>query len=84
MRLPPRVLATVVGAFSAFLGKAALAAAVIVNVEPIEGPPGTVVTVAGSGFAPGASVKLNAVQVSIDSLSATQITFAVPEGATSG
>ena len=54
---------------------------------PLTGPVGTSVTLTGLNFfpqPPDTLVKLNGLAVTLTSLTATQLTFTVPAGATTG
>jgi hypothetical protein len=51
---------------------------------PTTGPPGTTVTINGSGFTGTSSVTFNGTAASFTSVSDTQVTAVVPSGATSG
>lgn len=60
---------------------------VLVGLTPLTGPAGTVVTLTGLNFFPQAAntlVTLNGLAVTLTSVTATQLTFTVPTGATSG
>lgn len=56
----------------------------ITSFSPVSGPVGTAVTVSGTSLTGATQLSFNGTAASIQSLSATQITTAVPSGATSG
>src|SRR5437870_875886 len=70
--------ATVTRGFTVSVGPA------ISTVEPASGPIGTLVTITGTSFEPGATVTFNGLAAVIRTLSATTITTTVPVGATTG
>jgi RHS repeat-associated protein len=64
-----------------------VAAPVITSFTPTAGGTGTVVTITGQNFDPdpsGDQVRLNGVAVALSAASATQLTFTVPSGASTG
>ncbi|MDZ7714689.1 MAG: IPT/TIG domain-containing protein [Balneolaceae bacterium] len=59
----------------------------ITGIQPTSGPPGTLVTISGQGFAPEASgneVSFGGTVAQINTASESQLQATVPEGATSG
>ncbi|HEY2073779.1 MAG TPA: FG-GAP-like repeat-containing protein, partial [Gaiellaceae bacterium] len=59
-------------------------APVVSSFSPVQGAPGTVVTVNGSNFTDVSTVRLGSASTSFTPISANQFTFVVPAGAASG
>jgi hypothetical protein len=59
-------------------------APVVTSFSPTSGPVGSIITVNGSNFTDATAVRLNGQLAAFNVLGATQLTFTVPTGATSG